>query len=230
MAYRLRVYAPTGEGINSLTISSISTGYSSTVSPAGTSAPCYDEDDLTFGVRVSAGLQSGVTVSRWVVNVDGAVSYQYTSTCTWQYSGTAANVYIRLEVEQETTYYAYVQFNANGGSGVPATQYGSDTGQYVTISIPSTVPTRSGYTFLGWSLNSAAASASYYPNGTITVYGTTTYPGEDYTLYAVWQQQSANGYCWIYSGGWKRAIPWVYSNGWKQAVPWVYSGGWKVGS
>ena len=233
MAYRLRVYAPT-TGVNSLTIHSSSSSYSSTVSPAGTSTPCYDEDDLTFGVYVTASLPSGYTISQWVLNVDGSVSYQYGSRCTYSYSGSHTNVYIRLEVEEEQTpdtYYAYVSFNANGGSGAPSTVYGDDDSNngYVQLRIPSTTPTRSNYTFLGWSLNSTATSASYYPNGTITVYGSTSYPGEAYTLWAVWQESSSDGYVWIYSNGWKKAISWIYSNGWKQAIPFVYNGGWKRG-
>ena len=40
---------------------------------------------------------------------------------------------------------------------------------------------------------------------------------------------SGDGYVWVYSNGWKQAIPWIYNNGWKQAQPFVYNSGWKQG-
>ena len=68
-------------------------------------------------------------------------------------------------------------FNANGGSGAPSaiTHWGG-----YSIDIPSTVPTRSGYTFVGWALSADATSASYYAGQTeVPLYG-------NVTLYAVW--------------------------------------------
>lgn len=70
-----------------------------------------------------------------------------------------------------------VSYNANGGSGAPSDQlkyYGT------SITLSSTVPTRSGYTFLGWSTSSAATSATYQPGSTFTL-------NADTTLYAVWR-------------------------------------------
>ena len=68
-------------------------------------------------------------------------------------------------------------FNANGGSGAPnpITHWGG-----YSIDIPSTVPTRSGYTFVGWALSADATSASYYAGQQeVPLYG-------NVTLYAVW--------------------------------------------
>lgn len=70
-----------------------------------------------------------------------------------------------------------VQYNANGGSGAP----GSQTkwyGQALTLS--SSKPTRSGYTFLGWATTSGATSASYQPGASYTA-------NAALTLYAVWK-------------------------------------------
>ena len=79
-----------------------------------------------------------------------------------------------------------VTFNANGGSGAPASQtktYG------VTLTLSSTKPTRTGYTFLGWSTSSTATSATYSAGGNFTTNANTT-------LYAVW---SPNTYTISYS-------------------------------
>ena len=49
------------------------------------------------------------------------------------------------------------------------------------VKIPSTVPVRSGYTFLGWATASTATSAAYQP-------GELFAPSADTTLYAVWKR------------------------------------------
>ena len=233
MAYQLRLYAPTGVGITSLTVLDSSGTLLGNVAPAGTDTACFNKKGLTTGVTITPSLEDGVTVSQWVVNVDGTTYYQYTDTCTIGYDSTVSNIQIRLEVEgtPTTTYYATLSFNANGGTGAPSKLYESsaDGTGYVTFTIPSTIPTRNGYTFTGWAANSSGTGTIWYPGGTYTGYGTTTYPGQSHTLYAVWTQ-SNSGYVWIYSNGWKKYIPWIYSNGWSKCIPWVYSNGWKRGS
>lgn len=89
--------------------------------------------------------------------------------------------------ENKQTYYAYLYYNANGGSGAPSTQsdsiYASSASGSKSFTISSTKPTKSGYDFLGWSTSSNASSASYQPGGSISV----SY-GSSKTLYAVWKQ------------------------------------------
>lgn len=102
----------------------------------------------------------------------------------------AANSYIvvtdaSLIVTTNETDYSYtLSYNANGGSGAPSAQTGSNTATSpsYTFTVSNTAPTRTGYTFLGWSTSSSATAASYSGGSSITVTssGTTT-------LYAVWQ-------------------------------------------
>lgn len=69
-----------------------------------------------------------------------------------------------------------IKYNANGGSGAPSSQ----TKSYgVTLTLSSTKPTRTGYTFLGWSTSSSATSATYSAGGKYT-------DNKSVTLYAVW--------------------------------------------
>ena len=82
-----------------------------------------------------------------------------------------------------------VSYNANGGSGAPSSQ-SLDYGQTITLS--STVPTRSNYSFLGWSTSSTATSASYSAGGSYARYSNTT-------LYAVWQQVRSLSSISVYS-------------------------------
>lgn len=94
---------------------------------------------------------------------------------------------IVLTVTTNETDYT-LSYNANGGSGAPSSQTGTGVGSY-TFPISNAKPTRSGYTFLGWSLSSTATAASYQPGGSITLTANDT-------LYAVWK---ANTYTVSYN-------------------------------
>lgn len=93
-------------------------------------------------------------------------------------SGTVT-VYVKvtLYVTQSITY--TVSFDLNGGSG-NFESIQTDTG---SAALPSEVPTREGYAFLGWSTSSSSATAEYSAGQTITVNG-------DITLFAVWQKNA----------------------------------------
>ena len=94
---------------------------------------------------------------------------------------------IVLTVTTNETDYT-LSYNANGGSGAPSSQTGTGVGSY-TFPISNAKPTRSGYTFLGWSLSSTATTASYQPGGSITLTASDI-------LYAVWK---ANTYTVSYN-------------------------------
>lgn len=67
-----------------------------------------------------------------------------------------------------------LNFNANNGSGAPDSLSGS-----AIYTIPVSIPTRKGYTFIGWSENNKAKSPDYIIGQKITL-------TKDTTLYAVW--------------------------------------------
>ena len=71
-----------------------------------------------------------------------------------------------------------ITYNANGGSGAPSQQTKSH-GYDITLS--STIPTKSGYEFLGWSTSSTATTATYSSGQRFSVNANTT-------LYAVWKK------------------------------------------
>ncbi len=124
--------------------------------------------------------------------------------------------YIAQELTAGTTYYIAVKlqgsgtgtypfriesvfkihYDANGGSGAPADQH-KFFDKPLTLS--STVPTRTGYTFLGWSTHPSATTADY-PTGSTNVYN----ENANLTLYAVWQKNQStltvdpNGGVWDY--------------------------------
>lgn len=74
-----------------------------------------------------------------------------------------------------------VSYDANGGNGAPESQTKSKN-SFVYIS--SAVPTRSGYSFEGWSTNKNAVTAEYKAGDKYTA-------NADAVLYAVWKSQTA---------------------------------------
>ena len=73
-----------------------------------------------------------------------------------------------------------ITYDANDGTSAPATQTKA-VGQSITLS--EEIPTRPGYTFLGWSSSSSATTITYHPGDT---YATEA----DLTLYAVWESKT----------------------------------------
>ena len=69
-----------------------------------------------------------------------------------------------------------ITYNANGGTGAPASQTTGDDGK---LMISSTLPTRAGYTFVIWNDNQDGSGRKRYPDTTYTF-------SSDKTLYAIW--------------------------------------------
>ena len=74
-----------------------------------------------------------------------------------------------------------IRYDANGGTGAPATQYKK---QGEILSLRSTKPTRLGYTFMGWSTTPGPVQAvKYTPGGQYWL-------DEPAPLYAVWRENA----------------------------------------
>lgn len=121
-----------------------------------------------------------------------------------------------------------VTFNANGGSGGPSKQ----TKTYdKTLTLSSSKPTRSGYTFSKWNTKKDSTGTSYSPGGSYT-------KNADITLYAIWAEQTVT---WTYESAhvdldytsktFKYSDSWYFLNtnligngykitGWKTDVTW----------
>nr|DAG59451.1 MAG TPA: tail protein [Caudoviricetes sp.] len=113
-------------------------------------------------------MRTGYTFQGWATSDGGAVAYQPGASYT---SNDALTLYAVWKANTWT-----VKFDANGGSGAPASQtktYGID------LTLSSTKPTRQLYNFLGWG-TSSNSSAVYQPGGKYTA-------NADITLYAVWE-------------------------------------------
>lgn len=113
--------------------------------------------------------KSGYIFQGWATSSDGSVAYASGESYTDN-----ANLSLHAVWEAETY---TVAFNANGGTGAPA----SVTKTYgVTLTLPTAKPTRTNYNFLGWGLFASATTATYAAGGSYTTNG-------GCTLYAVWE-------------------------------------------
>lgn len=192
----------------------------------------FDSAQTSGGYNTWSAVITGLEPN---VEYGWSVTMLYRAPGGWAASGYNATGSFTTAAPAAKTYYAYIAFSANGGSGAPSAQYGSETNNtgYVRIYLPSTTPSRSGYTFAGWSLNSDGSGTVYSPGGSIVLYsGTTSSPGQGYTLYAVWVEDTT-AHVWMSQGGafgrgvvycsdgskWYRGVLWIYTNsGWKRGT------------
>lgn len=95
--------------------------------------------------------------------------YFFTSPTVTGYSPNKTSVSGRYDSADgyDTVYYyekSYtISFNANGGSGAPS---GMTKMHFTPLTLPTTKPTRTGYSFMGWATDSSASSVAYLAGGT----------------------------------------------------------------
>lgn len=115
---------------------------------------------------------SGYTKKLYPTDTDFIINNSWLSGCM---DTTGFTFYAVWEKNAPITY--TVSYNANGGSGAPTSQT-KTAGTALTLS--STKPTRTGYTFKGWA-TSASGSVAYQPGSSFATDANTT-------LYAVWEK------------------------------------------
>lgn len=136
-------------------------------SGAPSSQTKYQNQNLTLSSTTPT--RTGYTFLGWSTS-STATSATYSAGGTYT-ANASATLYAVWKINTYT-----ISYNANGGSGAPSSQ----TKYYnQTLTLSTTKPTRSGYTFLGWSTSSTATSATYSSGGSYT-------SNSNATLYAVW--------------------------------------------
>lgn len=131
----------------------------------------------TFGTKASSG--SGSFTGTYSISGNGSATKTVTVTFrnynTDNGNSATKTVSFSVTVPAWTSY--SVTYNANGGSGAPASQ---TKWKDQTLTLSTTKPTRTGYSFLGWSTSSTATTATYAAGGSYTANAAAT-------LYAVWK-------------------------------------------
>lgn len=148
------------------------TNYGMTASSGGSSVNLN-----TFGTKASSG--SGSFTGTYSISGNGSATKTITVTFknfnTDNGNSATKNVSFSVSVPAWTSY--TIAYNANGGSGAPSSQ---TKWKDQTLTLSTTKPTRTGYSFLGWSTSSSATTATYSAGGSYTANAAAT-------LYAVWK-------------------------------------------
>lgn len=144
-----------------------------------------------------------------IKDIKTATGKQYLGVYSGSLSGTITGqtgVYLSFKTNSTT-----IQYDANGGSGAPGNQT-KVAGQTLTLS--STKPTRSGYTFRGW--KEITKTNKYYQPGSSY---TNDYNGQTITMRAVWVKNSGD-----WGNATRRDYGWYQTmNNGKYAVShWIY--------
>ena len=152
----------------------------------GTGAP--ENQTKTYGETLTL---SSTKPTRTGYSFVGWATSNTATTAEYQPGGSyTKNASVTLYAVWEVKTYT-VMYDANGGTGAPENQtktYGE------TLTLSSTKPTRTGYTFAGWATSNTAATAAYQPGGSYT-------KNASVTLYAVWEK-GVSGVWKKSSGGW----------------------------
>ena len=173
--------------------------YNTTKTINGTTCYYYTNSSLTTclsgGYNINKPSKTGYSFKGYYTSTNGSGTNYVNS------SGTFINNAYKT-IGDKTLYANWqantytITYNANGGSGAPSSQsYTYDPNNDTVFYLSSTTPSRSGYTFLGWSLSSTATSASYSAGQR---WG--THNANNYTLYAIWKKTvtvcGENGHVW----------------------------------
>lgn len=102
------------------------------------------------------------------------------SNYNWYYDVITFTVHVTGEEETDYT----LTYDTNGGKEANWTETQSTTEDYATFTVSSTIPTRDGYTFLGWADCADATAATYHAGNSVVL--TKDAPAK--TIYAVWQK------------------------------------------
>lgn len=180
----------------------------------------YNANDTSISVSVG-GTSKSISLSHYVdFGASGWVTWGATDTSWTGLTGTS----IKVSTTMQSGTPAYsghtfsgnatmswskytISYNANGGTGAPSSQTKTH-GTNLTLS--STKPTKTGYTFKGWALTKADAdNGTWYYSA-----GSTCGKNENLTLYAVWSENklTVNYYSNYATGAFSEALNAVASN------------------
>ena len=144
-----------------------------------------DSDTVSKGssvtIKNNAFVRNGYTFAGWTTNSDGTDDgYGWTGwSGTWNYdngqygiNNNKLTLYARWNIKAYT-----ISYNANGGSNAPGDQSKIEN---KSISLSSSKPTRTGYTFVNWNTKKDGSGTTYKA-------GASYNSNADLTLYAQWR-------------------------------------------
>ncbi|MBR2528905.1 MAG: RICIN domain-containing protein, partial [Blautia sp.] len=177
---------------NSFNLTKLSNGFYKIQHAA--SGKCWDVTNgvSSFSQQIALHTDNGSIAQQWAIISKGNNLYAIISRCNGLtadvHGGTTSNGTRIIQFpngEGSNQRWKFVQaeytvaFNANGGAGVPASQ----TKYYNNnLTLSSTKPTLTGYTFQSWNTKADGTGTNYAAGGSYTT-------NADVTLYAMWKKQ-----------------------------------------
>ncbi len=148
--------------------------YNGNGNTGGSTASSSHTYDVSKALTANGFTKTGHTFAGWNTNTSGTgtnYSNKQSVVNLTATNGATVTLYAKWSPNKYT-----VTYNANGGTGAP----GNQTKTYgVDLTLSSTKPTRSGYTFNGWNTNSGGTGTNYASGGKYT-------GNANLTLYAKW--------------------------------------------
>ena len=144
----------------------------------GSNAPASQnvDFDATATASSSAPTRAGYQFLGWNTAANGTGT-AYAAGGTFQMPATNVTLFAQWQAITYT-----VTYNVNGGDSAAPTSQSGTTDSTVTVS--STIPTRTGYNFSGWNTLASGFGTPRTPGGTFTM------PAAPVTLYAQWNPQT----------------------------------------
>ncbi len=127
----------------------------------------------SFKVPLIVPKRDGYVFRGWGISSNSTVSIYDVGVSYPCHETKSRTIYAVWEIEPEK-YTVY--FNANGGTNAPASMTKTED---VTLKLPTLIPTRSGYSFMGWATSATSKTVSYIAGGSYT-------RNASATLYAIW--------------------------------------------
>lgn len=255
MSYRLRVYAPIDGSYDAIRIFRGNTILVPLVTPAGSNTYCYDEyvygEDRSVGVTFLTDddfYAFANVFSRWVINVDGVVSYQtptvdeeYRCVLPWLSYANASDVQVRLELGEPITPASLsVSVSATGSSKAQLSGVfsgGSEDYNYqrylrVTIDGYGTFDVYSkeysgGYNTFSQEITGLSANTVYKWSATLYTRTIGGWTASSYTASGAFVTSNVVGNAYIYTDQWRRYTPYIYTDRWRPYTAKIYTDRWR---
>ncbi len=150
--------------------------------PTATIAKSVSNNQNVLTTTVTPATTTSGYNYQWYKNgtaISGATNSSYTTTQPGTYKAVVSTKAGLSVTSNEITIGSYsIEYNVNGGSGTVGT---TTKIQDLSTNITTTVPTRTGYTFMGWGTSATTTTVSYASGASYTANSGTT-------LYAIWKK------------------------------------------
>lgn len=136
---------------------------------------------VTFTIPDDVPERDGFGFLGWSLSIGGDVDYHIGDEIT---VSTPSTTLYAVWIDESQLNSFTLHFSLGGGTGNFDSMTASTIESTYAFTIPSDIPARSGFVFMGWAVPSNPSEAVYGPGDRIVV------SSSSYTLYAVWQPES----------------------------------------